>query len=321
MALCAAAARVLRRCAGASRALSVQARRRPTLRGFLAPKGEFVYGHHPVLSALLARRRTALHALYLQDEAPRDEAARRIVELARELGVPVHITDKHDLNLRAEQRPHNGVVLDAAPFQLPMIDSLADALADGGAARPEPWPHSPVLVAVDGLTDPQNLGNILRSSFFFGADAVLLAEHNTTGLSPLVSKASSGAMEWLRCVQVRNMARLFERASRERVRVAAVGSGGSLSSDATWARVALTLDAEAAPCRDASLEALGPLVLAVGSEGHGLRPGVLRHCTHRLRIDGALTGDRAVLVDSLNVSNAVAAVLFQLLGKRRQFKI
>jgi 21S rRNA (GM2251-2'-O)-methyltransferase len=183
-------------------------------------------------------RRPNLHKLYLQWGEEAEGAARaqrRVVggvslrdieAAAREAGLPsscIHRVDKHELNLLADQRPHNGVVLEADPLPVPEVGVLEDAAKEllqhearngiellpvAEARRPELW------VALDQLEDPQNLGAVLRSCYFFGVRGVILSQRNCAPLSPVTCKAASGAAEFLNVFACNSLPRFLAR-SRE----------------------------------------------------------------------------------------------------------
>jgi len=263
---------------------------------------EYVYGVSPVVAALRARRREP-NRLLLQDSlcmAKRKDAAAidELQRLAAEAGLPVVRTDKGFLNNRCLNRPHQGVVLETGPLDFVPLGALpAAATAAPGA----------VWLALDEVSDPQNLGALLRTALFLGVDGVLVSEKNSCPLTPAVSKASAGAMEQLPVHCARNLVRALDAARED-----------------GWQVVGAALDKRSV--EPADLDAGAPTVLVLGSEGHGLRTNVLRACSGLVRIPrgpaaategaAAAAGD-AELVDSLNVSVAGGILLWSLLAARR----
>lgn len=280
--------------------------------GRLAPFGEYLYGTHPVMAALsvgaaaargVRPERRVLHALYVMAGADGGTAA---AEAARSAGVEVYRdVERHDMNMMAGNRPHNGVVLDASPLEpefVPLLD------------RPGLW------VALDQVTDPQNLGAVLRSALFFGATGAVVSTKNCAPLSPAASKASSGAMELLPVLSCNSMPK-FLRATKG----AAPGEGAAwnvvgLSSSGvphpgSGSRM-LGLPADAAAL--AADVAAAPTVVVVGSEGAGMRALVEAQCTHLAHIaKSPLAVDDAGLLDSLNASTSVATLLYAATALRR----
>ena len=204
--------------------------------------------------------------------------------------------DKGMLNSMCRNRPHQGLVLEASPLDFEPLNALPD-LPDASSST-----AAPVWLALDEVTDPQNLGALLRSALFLGVDGVLVSAKNTCSLSPTVSKASAGAMELAPVHAARNLPRTLEAAR-----------------DAGWQVVGAALEESVEPSQ---LEQSAPTVLVLGSEGHGLRTNVLRACSALVRIPrGAagmeVGGGDAELVDSLNVSVAGGILLWSLLEARR----
>eukprot|EP00658_Telonema_sp_P-2_P042286 TRINITY_DN30341_c0_g1_i1.p2 TRINITY_DN30341_c0_g1~~TRINITY_DN30341_c0_g1_i1.p2 ORF type:complete len:247 (-),score=60.80 TRINITY_DN30341_c0_g1_i1:124-864(-) len=145
---------------------------------------ERLYGAHPVGAALLHKCRSSFNRLLLQ--GGHEDLARR----AADAGIPVERTSKHQLDVLSNHRPHQGVLLECAPLQPALLNpSNIGSMAE----RSEPQ----LIVALDELHDPQNLGAILRSVAWFGVDLCVMSQKNSAPLSPAVSKASAGAVETL----------------------------------------------------------------------------------------------------------------------------
>jgi len=256
---------------------------------------EWLTGTHPVREALRARRRTLLRLRV--EPAPGAEGGARgeIVALAEAAGVPIEKVAVR----AAEGRPGGragerheggpgasgqGVALEVGPLP---EDSLAGLLE---AARDDPrW-----LVALDGVEDPQNLGAIARVADAAGAAGLILTQRRAPPLSPAVSRASAGAIEHLPVARVANLARALEELQAAGFWV--------VGTDAHEGEELFGLP-------DSRLA--GELVVVLGAEGRGIRPGIAARIDHRVRIPmrGA--------VASLNVSSAAAVVLFDLVRRRR----
>jgi 23S rRNA (guanosine2251-2'-O)-methyltransferase len=172
---------------------------------------------------------------------------------------------------------HQGVLLEAGP--IPIVD-LAELVS---AAGEDGW-----LVALDGIEDPQNLGAILRVAEAAGARGALLPERRVAPLSPAVARASAGALEHLPVAQVTNLVRALETLKEREFWVHA--------ADPSAGR-----DLYELPDRLTS----GRLVLVLGAEGRGVRPGV------RAAVDVFVRIPMAGVIESLNVASAAAVVLFE----------
>jgi len=239
---------------------------------------ELLVGLHPIREALRARRRR-LDRLVLraQDRTPRPELA-ALVQLARTGGVAVAEleADRFDRLVPADL-PHQGVALEAGP--LPDLD-----LGALGAIPGAGW-----LVALDGIEDPRNLGAILRIAEAAGARGALLPERRAAPLTPVVARASAGALEHLPVASVANLGRALETLKKEHD---------------YWVHAAdPAADRDLYELPDRLLD--GRLVLVLGAEGKGVRPGV------RSAVDVFVRIPMAGAIESLNVSAAAAVVLFE----------
>ncbi|KAJ8750859.1 hypothetical protein K2173_016040 [Erythroxylum novogranatense] len=281
--------------------------------------GEGVYGVGPVLAALSTRRRE-FYTLYVQEGLDLSSNNRKkkdkkgfekLLRMAKSFGLNIKEISKHDLNMVVDNRPHQGIVLDASPLEMVKVNEL-DPVA------PEER-SSPLWVALDEVTDPQNLGAIIRSAYYFGASGIVLCAKNSAPLSGVVSKASAGSLEVVELRYCKNMMQFLISSAENGWRVI----GGSVSSRA------LSLN-EILPGE--------PTILVLGSEGTGLRPLVERSCTHLTRIpgnmplqitpgvgdDGEAEGENPacsgeefhsfLAVESLNVSVAAGVLIHHLLG-------
>ena len=202
-----------------------------------------------------------------------DQRMRDLVERAKAAGVAVHVVDERRLSELARDARHQGVVA-GVDASLPHV-TLAEVLED---AR-EP----PLLLVLDGVTDPHNLGACLRSADAFGAHALVVPKDRAVGVNATVAKAASGAADTVPVVGVTNLARALREMKEAGVWIVGADAGGeSLFT--------------------AALE--GPLAWVLGAEGAGLRRLTREHCD---RIVGIPTTGT---VDSLNVSVAAGICLF-----------
>jgi 23S rRNA (guanosine2251-2'-O)-methyltransferase len=230
-----------------------------------SPARPRLWGKHAVAAALDNPGRKVLKAW-----ATREGAA--LMNFPKE--VPVTFADVADLGrLVPHDAPHQGVVVEVAPLE---ESWLGDLLADAS--------EKAVMLVLDQVTDPHNVGAILRSAAAFGAIGIVTQDRHSPPEGGALAKAASGALERVPWARVVNLARALEE----------IGEAGF------W-RIGLTGDA------DTDLaEALGPprVALVLGAEGPGLRPNTREHCDAlaRLPISGA--------VESLNVSNAAAVALY-----------
>ena len=224
---------------------------------------ELVYGRRAVREALRGRREVL--ELLATERAARDGWDRK----------PKIVPEKA-LNELAGTRDHQGVVARVEPFR------YADAyeLAAG----------EPLLVVLDQVTDPHNLGAVIRSTEGAGATGVILPAHRSARVTPAVARASAGAVEHLPVAVVPNLARYLNEVKGPRLWVYAADAAGT-------------------PMAEADLS--GGLSLVFGAEGKGLRPHVRRAC------DAVVSIPLAGRVESLNVSVAAAILLYEAKRQRR----
>lgn len=244
---------------------------------------EALAGFHCVREALRARRRRC-RRLWIRTPGPR--GAEEVLALAEAAGVPVEWGPDSDLEASLPPGARSqGMILEAGPLpELGLDDALAFPV--------EEWP---LLVALDEVEDPQNVGAIARAAEGAGARALVLTRRRAPPLSPAVARASAGAIEHLEVVRVPNLPRAL-RALGERG-YWRLGADGAPDVQPYWAARGLWA---------------APAVLVLGSEEHGLRPGVARELDQRLRIP--MRGR----VESLNVAAAAAVLLLEAARSREE---
>ncbi|MGH9408395.1 MAG: 23S rRNA (guanosine(2251)-2'-O)-methyltransferase RlmB [Vicinamibacterales bacterium] len=244
-----------------------------------------VYGINPVLEAFRARR-----VMRLRVSARSDRRVDELLALADRHGVPVDRVDPPALDRAARGGVHQGVVADV---EEPRDYSVADlvALELEPAFGPPAAIRTPLIVVLDGIEDPHNVGAILRTCDAAGASGVIRQERRAAALDGVVSKASAGALAHVRIATVVNIARAIDELKARGVWT--IGLAGA--ADDQYTSVDWTL----------------PSAIVLGAEGHGLRRLVRDKCDRlvRLPMSGA--------VDSLNVSVAAGVVLYEAVRQRR----
>ena len=241
---------------------------------------DVLYGVHPVAEALKAGRRRFDH-VQVAAERHDDRLASLVAECKR-AGVRVRQEAREHLTQLAGTAAHQGVVAVVRPKELLTIEDLFEV---PGSAQGR------LLLALDGVEDPQNLGALLRVADGAGVDGVIVTERRSAPLSPVAVKASAGAVEHLRIARVVNLVRALEELKEKNIWVIGLDERGETDYD----RFDLT----------------GDCVLVLGREGAGLHDLVKRTCDHLLRIP--MAGG----VSSLNVSTAGAVVLYEAARQRR----
>jgi 23S rRNA (guanosine2251-2'-O)-methyltransferase len=256
-------------------------------RGSSIPDEEIVAGRNAVVEAL--RAGVPALSLHLASGLERDERLTEIRGLAEDLELPVKEVSRSQLDRLAGGGPqaslvHQGVVLQVPPFAYLHPDDLIRRAVEA----PEPA----LIVALDGVSDPHNLGAIARSASAFGAHGLLLPQRRAAGVTAAAWKSSAGVLAHLPIARATNLVRALRAAAAEGLMLAGLDGRGELDLDA------LEL-------------ATGPLVLVVGAEGRGLSRLVGETCDVRVRIP--LAGQ----VESLNASVAAGVALSEVARRRR----
>jgi 23S rRNA (guanosine2251-2'-O)-methyltransferase len=241
-----------------------------------------VYGVNPVRELLRAGGE-GLAELWLAEGGARGAALGDLERLGRAAGAKVRHAPRPKLDRLAGTDHHQGIVAVVADFRYAELEDLVAAAEASG--RPA------LLVVLDGVEDPHNLGAIIRSAHALGAHGVAIPRDRAVGVTPAVAKASAGAIERCPVARVTNVSKALE----------------ALKEAGVWS-VALAADAEQ-PL--STIDLRGPIALVLGSEGEGLRPLVRRTCDLAARIP--MMGD----FESLSVSASAAVALYETARQRR----
>jgi 23S rRNA (guanosine2251-2'-O)-methyltransferase len=258
---------------------------------------DVLYGIHSVEEALRAGRRRFDHVAVARERRERNEnhdaqsAGRieRLLELCRQRGVRVRMESRDVLTQMAGTAAHQGVVALVRPQEQLALEDLYEPLPPRlGSKVAQP---RRLLLALDGVEDPQNLGALLRVADGAGVDGVILTERRAAPLSPVAIKASAGAAEHLRIARVVNLVRALEALKARNLWIIGLDERGTEDYD--------------------RFDFTGDCVLVLGREGAGLHDLTRKTCDHLLRIP--MAGG----VSSLNVSAAGAVVLYEAFRQRR----
>ncbi|WP_027339557.1 23S rRNA (guanosine(2251)-2'-O)-methyltransferase RlmB [Halonatronum saccharophilum] len=241
---------------------------------------EKIEGRNPVIEALKAGTRK-IEKIHILDSAHGDSID-KIYSLAKERNVSIKTVDKSDLDYEADSYAHQGVIAWGRKLHYWDLDRLINH------AKKES--EEPLLVILDELKDPHNLGSILRTVDAAGAQGVIIPKRRAVGFSPVVAKASAGAVEYVPVTQVTNLARTIEK----------------LKEEGFWVGGA-DIDTKQS-CYQANLN--GALALVIGSEGSGIRRLVKEKCDFLVKLP--MQGH----VDSLNASVAAGILIYEALRQR-----
>ncbi|ORX47771.1 hypothetical protein DM01DRAFT_266444 [Hesseltinella vesiculosa] len=268
-----------------------------------------LYGIASVANALHTQKRRALElkvqkGLQHSNQSNKKTSVAAILDQCTKRKVPIHYTDKGELNNLTDNRPHQGIVMKATPIAtmglrclMPLADNTyqldpSDSKCDPVELR-SPSNRLPLWIALDQVQDPQNLGSIIRTAHFFGVDGLVLCSKNSAPLSPVVSKVSAGAMEMMDIYTTRNLGTFLQ-----------------ISHENGWQILGAAADG-------ASLDSLShdqPRILVFGNEGTGLRTNVRRHCDTLISIEGSMEQQQRLgVVESLNVGVAMGILVSRLI--------
>ncbi len=232
-------------------------------------KQEIVFGVRPVVEAIESGRRRVFEVL---DAVGNEEVAKA----AKTRGVTVKGASRQRIDELARGGVHQGVVARVEPYPYSGLEEIL--------ASPEP-----LIIVLDGVTDPRNLGAVLRAADGAGASGVVVPKDRAAGVTAAAAKASAGASEHVRVVRETNLKRAIERMKEASLWVYAAEAGGVPYAD---------------------LDLAGPVGLVFGSEGRGVRRLVREAC------DGAVSIPMLGRAGSLNVSVAAAVLLYE--ARRRR---
>jgi 23S rRNA (guanosine2251-2'-O)-methyltransferase len=265
-----------RRAAAASR----RADKRPTRDGGGGP--ELLVGRNPVVEAL--RAKVPATALYIAVGLESDERITEAIRIAGNRGLSLLEVTRGELDRRTGGLLHQGIALQVPPYA---YHELGDVLAAAAEAT-----TAPLLVALDGVTDPRNLGAVIRSAAAFGAHGVIVPERRSAGVTAAAWRTSAGTAARVPVAQVTNLVRALKQCQQAGILVLGLDADGEVSLD----------DLEAA---------VDPVVVVLGSEGRGLSRLVGETCDLTLSIP--MSG----AAESLNASVAVSVTLAEIARRRR----
>ena len=205
----------------------------------------------------------------------------KILAQAKEKGIPVMRLEKAALDRLAQGQAHQGVAAYVSPYAYSELEDIF-ALAE---ARGE----DPLILILDNLEDPHNLGAIMRSAECAGAHGIIIPKRRACGLTEVVAKASAGAIEYMPCVKVTNIAQTIDELKARGLWIAACDMGGQNYYEA---------------------ELTGKLAVVIGSEGFGISKLVREKC------DFVVSMPMVGKITSLNASNAAAVIMYEIRKQR-----
>lgn len=239
-------------------------------------KENIIVGRNPVTEALRSGRE--IDKLMVSSE---EGSMKKILALAKERRIPVMKVEKSAIDRIAEGKAHQGVAAYVSAYVYAELEDIFRIAEERG--------EDPFIIILDNLEDPHNLGAIMRTAECAGAHGVIIPKRRACGLTEVVAKASAGAIEYMPCVKVTNIAQTIEELKERGIWVAACDMGGQ-------------------EYYKANLK--GKLAVVIGSEGFGISRLVKEKC------DFVVSMPMVGRITSLNASNAAAVIIYEVRKQR-----
>ncbi len=239
---------------------------------------EKIIGRNPIIEALKGER--TIEKLVLLNTG--QGSLKKIEAMAKEQGVFLQWADKNTLDRLSEGGVHQGVMAYISSFQYSEVEDMIQLAKSRG--------EDPLLILLDGVEDPHNLGAILRTADGAGAHGVIIPKRRSAAINATVAKASAGAVEYVKVAKVSNLTQTIERLKEAGLWIGACDMGGQLYHQTNLK---------------------GGLALVIGGEGQGIGRLVKEKC------DFVLSMPMNGCVNSLNASNAAAILMYEAIRQRK----
>jgi 23S rRNA (guanosine2251-2'-O)-methyltransferase len=244
------------------------------------PKSEntgIIIGRNAVIEALKADREIEKILVSGTGEG----SIKKIIAMASDKKIPIHFSDKVTLDRASDGDNHQGVVASVSAAPNAELEDILDYAKSRG--------EDPFIIILDGIEDPHNLGAIIRTAECAGAHGVVIPKRRAAGITEVVAKTSAGAIEYMRCARVANIAQTIDKLKSQGVWIAACDMYGETLYEANLK---------------------GPIAIVIGGEGNGIGKLVKEKCDFTISIP--MKGH----IGSLNASNAAAVVLYEVRRQR-----
>lgn len=241
-----------------------------------------IEGRNPIIEALKNNR--SIEKIMV-NKASKEGSIKKILAMAKEKKVIIQEVDRHKLDEMSESHAHQGVIAITSDYRYYDLDEILEIPKERG--------EDPFFIILDGISDPHNLGSIIRTADAVGAHAVIIPKRRSVQITPIVAKASAGAVEYLPVCKVTNIVNTIKTLKENGLWIAAVDMDGQ-----TFYQQNLG----------------GPLGLVVGSEGEGISRLVKQNCDFTVSMP--MSGN----VTSLNASVAGGILLYEVYRQRNASK-
>ncbi|MEL0679376.1 23S rRNA (guanosine(2251)-2'-O)-methyltransferase RlmB [Clostridioides difficile] len=237
-----------------------------------------IEGRNPVIEAIKSDRE--IDKILIANSA-KEGSIKKIIGMAKDKNIIIQYVDKHKLDEVSTSHSHQGVIAYASEYKYYELDELIDLAKNKD--------EDPFFIILDEITDPHNLGSIIRTADAVGAHGVIIPKRRSVHITPVVAKASAGAVEYMPVCKVTNIVNTIKRLKEEGLWIAAADMGGE-----TFYKQNLT----------------GPLGVVIGSEGFGISRLVKQNCDFIVKMP--MIGN----VTSLNASVAGGILLYEIFRQR-----
>jgi 23S rRNA (guanosine2251-2'-O)-methyltransferase len=238
-----------------------------------------VEGRNAVMHALQSGR--AVDKIYI---AQGDRSFGAIIQLAKANGAVITQIPRHRLHEMSTTGKHQGIIAACSPMGYVSVDTILAKAKEKG--------EDPFIIALDSITDPHNLGAVLRAANAAGAHGVIITKHRSVGLNATVAKTSAGALEYTPVARVVNLAQTLDRLKDAGVWI----FGASTGVAETYTQSKMT----------------GPICIVIGNEGYGLSKHIVNGCDFLVSIP--MLGE----IESLNASVAAALFMYEVVRQRKE---
>lgn len=239
-----------------------------------------IFGRNPVIEAIKNDREIDK---ILIKKGGIEGSINVIIKMAKDKGIIVSEVEKQKLDLLSDGENHQGVIAFAATHEYSTVKAILQGAKEKG--------HPPFVIICDKITDPHNLGSIIRTANCVGADGIIIPKRNSVGLNMIVAKTSAGAVEYTPVAKVTNIARTIDELKEEGMWIA----GADMDGDEMG-----------------KTDLKGSIGLVIGSEGEGISRLVKEKCDFIVRIP--MQGQ----INSLNASVAAGVLMYEVLRQRNQ---
>jgi len=238
----------------------------------------FIEGRNPVIEAIKNNRE--IDKIMIANSA-KEGSIKKIIGMAKEKNLVIQYVEKQKLDEISESHAHQGVIAQVSEYKYADLDEVLENVKSRG--------EDPFFIILDEINDPHNLGSIIRTADAVGAHGVIIPKRRSVHITPVVIKASAGAIEYMPVCKVTNIVNTIKKLKDEGLWIAAVDMDGDVFYEQNMK---------------------GPLGLVIGSEGYGISRLVKENCDFKVKMP--MVGN----VTSLNASVAGSIVLYEVLKQR-----